>query len=288
MTKKFSILTLLMAFVVSANAQGFKFGVHVTPLISLLASDYKQVEGAAVNGGVGIGVELEYYLGDGENYALTFGADFSINKGGSLLYKYGGIVMPLSDLDRNIFEDATGLVSPSTGSDINMAAFTKINYGIHYVEVPIGLKLRTNELGQSYMRAFFHIPIVKIGVPVVANARIFRPDEGADDYVNDLLGYKVEANNSPSQEPNVWKDVTPIQISLGLGMGVEYSPNAEGGLRIYAGVYYDAGLLDVTNGFSGGRVRLREPNTLLGSSGEVNKNPVNMLHNIGLRIGATF
>ena len=285
--KKISLLTMMLAFVVSAQAQ-IKFGVHVAPFISLMGSDYKQVENVAVNGGATVGVELEYYFSDGENYALTFGVDFSFNKGGSLLYKYGGTLMPLSDLDRNVFENAAATASPADGVGIDMAAFTKINYSVHYAEIPIGLKLRTNELGGSYMRAFFHLPIVKIGVPVSASAKIFTPDAATEDYVNDSEGFRIEANESPSKEPNVWKDITPIQVSVGLGMGVEYSPNADGGLRLYAGIYYDAGLLDMTNGFTSKQVRLREPGMALGSTGEVNKNPTNMLHTIALRIGVNF
>ncbi len=282
MLKKISLLTILLISVVTAHAQNFKFGVHAAPVISLMGSDYKQVSGAGVNVGLGVGVEVEYYLSSTENYALTFGLDFALNKGGSLLYSYGGYIMPLTDLDRNTFTNRAGN-NPTTGTDIDMMAGTKINYGVNYLELPIGLKLRTNELGGSYFRAFFHLPIVKIGIPVSANARIFSATGVADS-----IGYSISAADEPSKEPNVYSDITPIQFSLGLGAGVEYAPNADGGLRLFAGIYYDTGLIDVTNGFTGDNVRLREPNTALGSTGEVKRNPTNMLHNIGLRVGVTF
>lgn len=290
MLKRFSLLSTLLVFMLAnhtAKAQGFKFGVHVAPVISLMGSDYKQVENKAVNVGLNVGVEVEYYLAEGENYAITFGLDFALNKGGTLLYKYGGTLMPISELDRNTFADASG-TSPTDGTNVDMQAFTRINYRVNYLELPIGLKLRTNELGSSYMRAFFHLPIVKIGVPVNASASIYAPDSNEEDYVADIYGYAIKSNESPSKEPNVWKDATPIQFSIGMGAGVEYAPNADGGLRLFAGLYYDAGLIDITNGFTGDKVRLREPNTALGSSGEVKRNPTNMLHNIALRVGVTF
>lgn len=278
MLKKISLLAILLVSFATAQAQNFKFGVHAAPVISLLGSDYKQVTGDGVNVGLGVGVEVEYYFGGGENYALTFGLDFALNKGGSLLYKYGGTIMPLSELDRNTFEDISGN-NPSDGFGIDMTAGTKINYGVNYLELPIGLKLRTNELGGSYLRAFFHLPIVKVGIPVSASARIFNATG-----VTDTIGFAIEEGNSPSREPNVYKDITPVQFSIGLGAGVEYAPNADGGLRLFAGIYYDTGLIDVTNGFTGNDVKLREPN----SSVEVNRNPTNMLHNIALRLGVTF
>ncbi len=283
MLKKISLLTMLLTFVVSAQAQ-FKFGVHAAPLISLMGTESDYVDNAGVNLGLGVGVELEYYIGDSENYAITFGIDFSINKGGSLLYRYGGTFMPVSSLNGDVFVNSAGQAYPDR-TGIDMAAFTKINYSINYLELPIGLKLRTNELGGSYMRAFFHLPLVKIGVPISASGQIFTPDSGTDGYVEDLIGYKVKADGSPYKARNIWKDVTPIQISLGAGAGVEYSPNEDGGLRIYAGLYYDVGLIDITNGFTGDQVKLRKPNQVAYTAAE---NPNNMLHNIALRVGANF
>jgi len=285
MLKKFVTLTMCLAFVVSTQAQGIKFGVHVDPLISFLGSDYSKVDGAGVNGGVCLGVELEYYFADGENYALTFGVDFSANNGGSLNYEYSGILFKNSELDNfDQFTDFTGLTTPSSGNQINIQSNTKINYSIQYLQIPIGLKLRTNELGQSYLRAFFHIPLIKIGVPVAASAKIF----AADGSETDMTGYTLVSGTESVKEPNVWKDITPIQVSVGAGAGVEYSPNSEGGLRIYGGIYYTYGIIDVTNAF-GGETDFRDATTPTNlTPTAVKRNPYNALQNVALRIGATF
>ncbi|BDS14048.1 PorT family protein [Aureispira anguillae] len=303
MLRKIAILTILLAQVVYVKAQEIKFGVHVDPFISFLGSQEKQVASDGINGGTALGVEVEYRFTGEENYAITFGLDFALNSGGSLLYRYGGVLFPKTDLDPTVFRDIAGGALPNnnTGSELDLHAFTKVNYRINYLQLPIGLKLRTNELGGSYMRAFFHIPLIKIMIPVTAGAKIFSPGDvaaSANGYVDDVTGYRIPAGQEASVEPNVWKDITPIQVSLGAGAGVEFTPNAEGGLRLYAGVYYDAGIIDVVGGF-GGEMTLRaaatvdDPATAIDESLDINAaskttNPYNMMHNINLKIGVLF
>ena len=289
MLRKIAILTIILSQVVFAQAQEIKFGVHIDPFISLLDSDYSKVEGAAVNGGGEIGVEIEYRFSD--NYALTFGIDFALNRGGSLLYKYGGIVLPNSDFDNRSSFKGVGGNTLTSNAAVDMFAFTKINYRLNYIELPIGLKLRTNELGGTYLRAFFHIPLIKIGVPVTAGAKIFAPDAAASGFEDDLNPTKVGIPQADGSvvEPNVWRDITPIQISIGAGAGVEYTPNQDGGLRIYAGFYYTAGIIDVTGGIPASDITFTAPQTASNPIPETqNRNPRNGLHNIALRIGVIF
>lgn len=296
MLKKIAFLTIFLAQVVYAQAQGIKFGVHVDPFISFLDSDYSKIKGSGVNGGTALGVELDYAFDETGNYSLTFGLDFSLNNGGTLLYEYGGVLLPNSEFDnRSSFRnyvDEPDLSGNSSG--IDMQAFTKINYRMNYIEIPIGLKLRTNELGGSYMRAFFHIPLIKIMIPVTAGAKVFSPDASAGGFYddNDSTKYGVPQSTESVVEPNVWSDITPIQISVGAGAGVEFAPNADGGLRLYAGIYYHSGLIDMTGGFTSEKTvftpanNVNNPDNLTINVQE--RNPRNAMHNIALRIGVIF
>ncbi|MCH2023195.1 MAG: PorT family protein [Saprospiraceae bacterium] len=293
MLRKIAILTVLVAQVVFSNAQQVKFGVHVDPFIGFMDSnEEKLVLGSDVNGGVEFGVDIEYRFGMSGTAALTFGVDFAVNRGGSLLYKYGGELFGDVELDESeLFDNLTGTISLETAmltgasnTDVNLAAFSKVNYSINYVEIPLGLKLRTEELGGSYIRAFFHIPLIKIMVPVSASAKIFSPVAGADGYVKDLNGYSVPESLEYSKISNAWKVVTPLQIGVGLGAGVEFTPTNPDGLRLYAGVYYMTGVLDATDGFNGANTTLRKVNTATNSS----KNPRNAQHNIAIRLGVIF
>ena len=294
MLKKIAFLTIFLAQVVYAQAQGIKFGVHVDPFISFLDSDYSKVKGSGVNGGTSLGVEMDYAFDATGNYSLTFGLDFSLNNGGTLLYEYGGALFTNSEFDnKSSFRNYVG-IQPNNSSGIDMQAFTKINYRMNYIEIPIGLKLRTNELGGSYMRAFFHIPLIKIMIPVTAGAKIFSPDASATGFYddNDSTKYGVPQNTGSITEGNVWSDITPIQISVGAGAGVEFAPNADGGLRLYAGIYYHSGLIDMTGGFASDDTvftpanNVNNPDNLAINKQE--RNPRNAMHNIALRIGVIF
>ncbi|MDC0231571.1 outer membrane beta-barrel protein [Aureispira] len=299
MLRKIVILTVIIAHVVCSQAQQVKFGVHVDPFIGFMDSnEEKLVVGAAVNGGVEFGVDIEYRFGYSGTAAFTFGVDFAVNRGGSLLYKYGGELFGDIELNESeLFDNLTGTVSletamltgGATNTNVDLAAFTKVNYSINYIEIPLGLKLRTEELGGSYIRAFFHIPLVKIMVPVSASAKIFSPDTGADNYVKDNgtlnnIPYSVSESDESSKISNAWKAVTPLQIGVGLGAGVEFAPTDPDGLRLYAGVYYMTGVLDATDGFKGANTTLRKDNSATVSS----KNPRNAQHNISIRIGVIF
>lgn len=289
MLKNYGIALILVLFVYIGNAQELKFGVHAEPIISFMDSDYSKIESEGLNPGFSLGVELEYYFTSADNYALTFGVDFSYNKGGTLLYEYGAVHFKNTELD-NFDSYVNSLGIPATsGENIEFQSFTRINYSINYLELPVGLKLRTNELGQSYMRAFFHIPIVKFGVPVTGSARIFDEAVDAAGYEDDLTGYQVNSDGEGFiREPNVWKDITPIQFSIGAGLGAEYSPNAEGGLRLAFGIYYDAGLIDVTNTFGGETDYIPATTVTNPNPSVITKSPRNALHNIALRLGVVF
>lgn len=290
MLRKIAIITIVLAQVVCAEAQGLKFGVHVDPFLSFLTSDYSNVEGAGANLGAALGVEAAYEFDGTGNYALTFGADFNLNNGGTLLYKYGGTLLPNTQFDnRTAFRNSSDQV-PTSSDGIPMQAYTKINHRVNYVSVPIGLKLRTNELGDSYMRAFFHIPIVQLMIPVTAGAKIFAPDASAAGYMDDNTDarYAIPQSTESVTEQNTWKDVTPFQLSLGAGAGVEISPNNDGGLRIYAGIYFHHGIIDITNGF-GSKISFSSPDNPNSPISETQeRNPRNALNNIALRLGVVF
>lgn len=280
MLRKFSLVTAFMACIVYAQAQGIKFGVHVDPLISLMASNDKKVVPDGANLGFGFGVEMEYYFSEGENYAFSFGANFALGKGGKLSYADGGILLPNSELDNTVFfNNQTGASASSTqtpGTDLPLISGTTIKYNLNYLEVPFGLKLRTNELGQSYMRAFFHLPIATIGIPVSARATVDAP-QGAS---NLIQGYFT---SEPSKGENVYKELIPLQFSLGTGAGVEYAPNEEGGLRIVGGFYYNYGFLDTF------KKNYLYDNTVLPVATPTKENKARTgFHNIGLRVGVIF
>lgn len=278
MLRKISLLTAILTVSVSAYAQSFKFGVHIDPGVSFMNSNDKKVKPDGANMNFAFGVEMEKYFSEKENYAITFGANFAVAKGGKLAYGNGGNLLSNSTLDNTVyFNNLTQASASLTGlqENIPLAPGTTIKYNISYVELPVGLKLRTNELGQSYMRAFFHLPMLTVMVPVSARATVNAPDP------SDVTTPAYYTDGAVKGE-NIYKDVFPIQLAIGTGAGVEWSPNDEGGLRLIGGIYYNYGVIDAV-----------KKNQLFESPGTSNYNLIDNkastgFHNISLRIGIVF
>ena len=279
MLRKFSLLTAFLLCVLYVQGQGFKFGVHIDPLVSFMASNDKKVVPDGANMGFGVGVEMEYYFAEGENYAFTFGGNFSLGKGGKLSYTDGGRLLSNSELDNSAyFNNLTNQSASSTqtsGLDLALVPGTVIKYNINYLEIPFGLKLRTNELGQSYLRAFFHIPQVTIGIPVSARGNVDAP-RPASTLTPGFYTPEV------SKGENIYKDINFLQLSLGTGAGVEWSPNDEGGLRLVGGFYYNYGFIDAV------KKNYLYDNTQIPTTPSKESKARTGFHNIGLRIGVIF
>lgn len=295
MFKKIAILLGLSAGATLSYGQGAKFGLHLAPLVSFMGSNDPQIKADGASGGFDVGLELEYYFMESEKVALTFGVDFSLGKGGRMLYKYGGQFFPKAandgKFDLTAFTDVTGLTNPGQSMvdtmGLDIAGFSRIKHSVNYIEIPLALKLRPAEFGD--WKIFVHVPEIRAMIPVMSTARVFAPDTEHEDYINDVLGYRVESDNEKGTKASVYKDMFPFQVAVGLGAGAEWAPTDK--LRVYAGIYYSASLLDITK-----KIETRDAaETLLSQSaleffanGYRDRNPRMAPHTLGLRIGVLF
>jgi hypothetical protein len=289
MIKQFLTVAGLLAAVVTAEAQGkFKFGVHIDPTISFMGSNEKAVTRAGSNVALGFGVQGDIYLNEGQNYAVTIGLGFLAGAGGKLKYRDGGRLLPNSDLDKSAFVDAVG-ERPLSGENLSFTQGTTIKYGVNYFALSAGFKLTTEEFGGSYMRAFFHLPTIDILIPVSARGTVNAPagtNNGAYLHVGiDSTGRYSGMYSGESKKENLYSEIYPVQLAAGLGAGIEYSPNKEGGIRIIGGIYYSAAIFDMTR-----RVELYDPldTQNLPADRYVTKNPRSAFQNVSLRIGVMF
>jgi hypothetical protein len=286
MLKQFLTAAALLATVVTAQAQGkFKFGVHIDPTISLMGSNEKAVTREGSNVAFRFGVQGDIYLNDGQNYAITFGTGFLVGAGGKLKYRDGGRLLPNSDLDKAAFQDVNG-ARPVSGENLSFTQGTTIKYSVNYVPISAGFKLTTEEFGESYLRAFFHLPTIDILIPVSARGTINAPISATDflDTTSTGSAY-IGMYGGESSKENLYSEIIPIQIAAGVGAGVEWSPNKEGGIRIIGGIYYSAAVLDMTK-----KVQLYDPLDVQNTPENryVEKNPRSAFQNISLRIGVMF
>lgn len=220
--KKIVILSLLFCFSISSYAQDdVMIGVHLNPFISWMSTNNKAIESAGVNPGFKLGMSGEFYGGkksdDLSIYAFTVGLGISFNQGGTLNYTQGGDLFQRSALIDSSYISATGtsLVPDSS----------TVKHRLQYVEIPVGIKLRTNEFG--YLRYYMEVPFT-LGIRTQSRS--------------DIDGQFLDI----SEKENTTPDMSILNLSWGIGAGVEYDISGTGTTALFAGLYFQSGFLDVT------------------------------------------
>lgn len=202
-----AFFTLLLSTTFAQDSP-YRFGFEVSPSVSWLRTDDNKINSNGANLGLRLALNGEKYFA--ENYALTFGLGFAFNQGGTLKHDIGGDLWPTSELSDPIYR--------ALPSEVNL------KYGIQYVEIPFGFKMRTNEFG--YIRAFAELPRFILGFRTQSRGAI------------DAQGFEN------TEKENIKKVVNPISLSWGLGGGAEYTINEN--TSLVAGLYFQNGITDVS------------------------------------------
>jgi hypothetical protein len=187
--------------------QNIRFGPEVSPHISWLSTNDNQINGAGNNFGLKLGLMGEYYFT--ENYALTGGLGLAFNTGGTLKHDIGGNLLSRSELSMPNLRDL------DDGAEID--------YSMQFVEIPIGLKMKTRKFG--YISYYAHLPVFTLSI--LTRSR------------GDIL-----ASNASSTNENISRDTRFFNISWGFGGGAEYSVSPE--TSFVFGLYYQQSIIDVT------------------------------------------
>jgi len=259
--KKIAFITLIIffAFFYQAIAQNdIRFGFQISPNLTWINSNDNTINRDGSNIGLRLGVMGEYYFAD--RYAITGGLGFAFGQGGGLKHDIGG----------NFFSESE-LSNPNLNSGQKpLPDGVVLGYKIQYIEIPLGLKMRTDEIG--YFRYFAEIPIFTLG---------FRAQSRGS----------IEGTGINEEDLDINKDVTPINFSWGLGGGVEYSFTSNAVL--IAGLYYNNSFIDLTDNNANqasGTFETGDPTTPIDDMYEVVRKEdsnVNM-GSITLRIGVLF
>lgn len=214
--KRLAVLTILTLFIIRVNAQqDIRFGIQLSPTFSWMNTDDNKINSNGTNLGIKIGLVGEYQFR--ENYALVSGLTLALNAGGTLKHEIGGSFWPNSTLDE--FKCPTGVNCKTMIDGINL------KYGITYVEIPLGLKMRTNEFG--YVRYFAELPVFNFGFRTSASGST-----------------KGSGFTSEPEKLKISDDVNPVVISWGFGGGIEYTISQN--TVLVAGLYYQRSFTDVT------------------------------------------
>ncbi|HIA12817.1 MAG TPA: PorT family protein [Flavobacteriales bacterium] len=204
-------LTGLIAFMiwltpVDALAQDKKvgFGLQGLGSISWMKPDVKEIESKGPRGGYGFGLMFDFRFGD--NYSLTSGLN--------LLYGGGKIE----------FQDTINFEHDSrTGDNFDtIVPGTIITYKLGYIEIPITLLLKTNEIG--YITYFGQFGLS-------SQIRIKAKGDAAS------LGEGQIDNGDFKNEVRIFN------FGLLIGGGIEYSLG--GNTALVIGLLYNLGFMDV-------------------------------------------
>lgn len=193
------LVTLLILISLSAvYGQRMRFSVHADPQFSWFRSDEAHVtpDGSVFHVQTGVFMDLFF----ANHYAFAVGLGIN-NMGGSLLYSDSTMVVSKSD---------TLFALPGQS----------LKHRLQYIDIPLGLKLKTEELG--YTTIFFQFgfnPMINISAFTSSDDETFDRESTRENIHFFNLGYHV-------------------------GAGVEY--RLGGSTALVGGLRWSSGLTDVT------------------------------------------
>jgi hypothetical protein len=198
MKKNFLLLTFL-CFTSLIFSQKVKFGVFFDPQVSWLMPESRTVSSEGNNWSLNGGLSMDNYFQ--KNYAFSTGISLG-SQGGSLK---DDNIKPIK-----VYDEVDSL-----------PAGTTLKYKLQYLTVPIGLKLKSNQLGYT---TFF----VNIGFTTQFN-----------------LKAKGESDNTGGLKDDSIKDeINWFNAGYHFGGGIEYALGEDTALSL--GIIYHNGFVDVT------------------------------------------
>ncbi len=194
--KKLLIITLLIGSSIFSFSQKLKLGVCLNPHFDWFNENTSLMKSDGSKTGIMGGLVIENYFS--KNYAFTTGI---------LLGSYGG---------KMVYNDT--IMIRTDEKNINVPPALQVKYKLQYITVPIGLKLKTNQIG--FFSYYAHL--------------------GFSPQIN--IRAKAEAG-SLLDNAGIGKEVGLFNISYYFGGGLEYSLG--GNTAIVLGVTYNNGFLDI-------------------------------------------
>lgn len=200
MNKKLLSIVFIVVLVQCASAQQIRFGVFANPGVSWMKSDVSRISGNGTHYGINAGLTIDNFFAP--HYAFSTG--ISIHTiGGVLNYKEGKILRT-SDGDKTL-----------TPGDVT--------YNLQYLHVPLGLKLRSTEIGYS----------------------TYFVDLGVDPMVNVKSTANVKAISL--SKAGVGKEINLFYMAYHISAGLEYK--IVGNTAAVVGITYMNGFTDVTDNY---------------------------------------
>lgn len=197
--KRALFLILFLSIAIVSFSQSTKFGVFIDPQFTWLNPQSRTVDNDGMRFGIRGGLIIDRYFQD--NYAFSTGMSIG-SQGGKLKYSEETTIKVYNEVD-------------------TLPAGTSVNYKLTYITVPLGLKLKTNQIG--YFSYFARIGFTN------------------------QFNIKSTATTSDGSLNNddIKKEMFFYNLAYHFGIGVEYAISEDTSLLF--GVNYHNGFIDVTN-----------------------------------------
>lgn len=187
----------------SGESKGFRFGLQFSPQLDWIKAQDKHTTSSGVKFGFNYGLMADFSLAS--NYAIATGINISQNSADIL---YNDTLNMFNSFENDSFPQGT-----------------KTSYKLQYIEIPLVLKLKTNEIG--YMTYFGQFGL---------NAGINTKTRGTID---------DPANKHDQINENLGPDISPFNLSLNIGAGIEYSLSKS--TAFVASFSFHNGFLDISD-----------------------------------------
>ncbi|MBX7226108.1 MAG: PorT family protein [Chitinophagales bacterium] len=244
--KRILIFCLIVFSIVDvfSQAENLRFGFTASPGISWWKPDNSQHSSGGARFGLDYGVLLDYKFGNNERYAIGTGLILTLD-GGKLVSE--GTEMQI----------IPGQGEGEPDDTIYKAGKVALTGKLQHIQIPLTLKLRSNEIGYiTYYGAFGVIPSFTIRRRVDFDKTL--------DGVSVLAGDNDDFKNVPFY-PNTIKNVNPFNFGLNFEAGLEYSVSDN--TSLVGGLYFTNGFVNQLDDDDKERVATR---------------------NFGIRIGVLF
>lgn len=272
-----SLFLLTTALSFGQDFDKFKIGFRVNPNISWLTPQDKHLtkEGSALRFGYGLTADIMFT----ENYA--FGTGLNIDNSGGKLQYYSTEMEP----------STVALTDTTNLSVLNTTLVNhKKNYNLKYLEIPLTLKMRTNEIG--YMTYAFQFGLgLGFNIKAMANDDFHyskvRTTANAGE-TEEYFSMKDVDESFNEEKINIKDEIKPLRLALIIGAGAEY--NISGHTFITAGLTFNNGFTNIFKKEEEG-LKLDSSNNPSFSETDNNDDKFQLKANgsyIGLNIGIIF
>ena len=191
MRKLLLLVTIILSTLSTyAQDQKFHFGLKITPSMAWIKPDNKDIEREGYKLGFSYGVQTEFRIQ--ENYAIASGVQVAY-RGGKL---------------KLVYDDSLNIPD------------AVVNYKLQYVEIPMALKMKTNEFNK----------IRDYGMFGLSPGFIIRAKYDTDD----------------EDDIDAKKDINVFNVNMLIGAGLEYT--ISGSTALTGGIEFNNGFFDVFDG----------------------------------------